>query len=37
MVANLNTAVNYRDTAVIHSGIFTLENIGTEVNYGDIL
>jgi hypothetical protein len=36
MVANLNTAVIYRGTAVIYHGILTLENVGTAVNYSNI-
>jgi len=36
MVANLNTAVIYHDTAVIYSGILTQENVGTAVNYCSI-
>jgi hypothetical protein len=36
MVANLNTAKIYHDTAVFYSGILTLENVGTAVNYCSI-
>jgi hypothetical protein len=36
MLANVNTAEMYHDTAVIYSGILTPENVGTAVNYCSI-
>jgi hypothetical protein len=36
MVASLNITVIYCAITVIYPGIFTLENVGIEVNYGDI-
>jgi hypothetical protein len=36
MLGNVNTAEIYHDTAVIYSGILTLENVGIAVNYCSI-
>jgi hypothetical protein len=36
-MVNLNVAEIYHGTVIIYRGILTLENVGTTVNYGDIL